>query len=195
MAKKVTEETREMEQKLMDDAAAAEIEVKKKTRKAARKTKETVEKAVQDVTEAAKETADNAAAAEIEVKKKTRKAGKKAKEKAEEAEVKIVDAAEAIADDAAAVEIEVKKTAGKVKRTAKKGVKKVEEIAEEVKKPARKAKAAKMNLVFETSMGRQITPEEVAAKVPKGADAAYIKLEENKIYWVKGDETGAVDIW
>ena len=37
--------------------------------------------------------------------------------------------------------------------------------------------------------------EEIAGRIPKGVDAAYVKLEENKIYWVKGTETGSVDIW
>ena len=38
-------------------------------------------------------------------------------------------------------------------------------------------KMLKMQLVFESAMGGQITPEEIAAKVPKKTDAAYVKLE------------------
>ena len=59
----------------------------------------------------------------------------------------------------------------------------------------KKVKAAKVDMFFETNSGRQITPEAVAERIPKGVDAAYIKLEENKIYWVKGTETSSVDIW
>ena len=147
------------------------------------------------VTKAKKKAMDDVAAVEIETKKATRAAGRKVKEKKEEAEVKIAETKEAIADKAAAAEIEVKKAAGKVKKTAKKTAEKAKDVKEEVKKPVKKVKAAKMNLVFESSMGGQITPEEIVAKVPKGSDAAYIKLEENKIYWVKGEETGSVDIW
>jgi hypothetical protein len=45
-------------------------------------------------------------------------------------------------------------------------------------------------------MGGAITPEEIAAKVPKDAVSAYVKVEENKIYWVnKKGETGSVEIW
>jgi len=45
-------------------------------------------------------------------------------------------------------------------------------------------------------MGGAITPEEIAAKVPKDAVSAYVKVEENKIYWVnKAGETGDVQIW
>ena len=187
MKEKVTK----AKKKAMDDVAAVEIETKKTTRAASRKVKDTAEKVANNV----EDVAENAAAAEIETKKKVRAAGRKVKEKKEEAEVKIADTKEAIADKAAAAEIEVKKTAGKVKKTAKKTAEKAKDVKEEVKKPVKKVKAAKMNLVFESSMGGQITPEEIAAKVPKGSDAAYIKLEKNKIYWVKGEETGSVDIW
>ena len=52
-----------------------------------------------------------------------------------------------------------------------------------------------MNLFFESNSGMQITLKEIAEKVPKKCDAAYVKIEENKIYWVKGEETGSEDIW
>ena len=32
-------------------------------------------------------------------------------------------------------------------------------------------------------------------KIPKGANAVYVRVDENKLYWVKGKETGDVDIW
>ena len=44
-------------------------------------------------------------------------------------------------------------------------------------------------------MGGAITPEEIAAKVPKEATDVYVRIDENKIYWVSEKETGAVDIW
>ena len=62
-------------------------------------------------------------------------------------------------------------------------------------KPVQKAKAAKMNIVFQSPMGGSITPEEVAKKVPKGCTDVYVRIDENKIYWVKKEETGSVDIW
>ena len=111
------------------------------------------------------------------------------------AKEKVSAAAKKVSDDVVATEIEVKKAAAKVKKTTKKSVDKAKEVKEEVKKPVKKVKAAKMQLVFESRLGGQITPEEIASKVPKGAEAAYIKLEENKIYWVKGEENGAIDIW
>ncbi len=50
-------------------------------------------------------------------------------------------------------------------------------------------------LTPQEEMQDQIKPEEIVEKIPKGCNAAYVKLEENKIYWVKDEETGAVDIW
>ena len=142
------------------------------------------------VEDAVKAIEEKAVATEVEVKKATRSTGRKAKAKVEEA---VAQVAEKAADAAAAVEVEAKKAAGKAKRTVKKTEVKVEEAAT---KPARKARAAKLDIVIQSVMGGAITPEEIAAKVPKDAVSAYVKVEENKIYWVdKKGETGDVEIW
>ena len=142
------------------------------------------------VEDAVKAIEEKAVATEVEVKKATRSTGRKAKTKVEEA---VAQVAEKAADAAAAVEVEAKKAAGKAKRTVKKTEVKVEEAAT---KPARKARAAKLDIVIQSVMGGAITPEEIAAKVPKDAVSAYVKVEENKIYWVdKKGETGDVEIW
>ena len=147
-------------------------------------------KKVEDVV---KEVEEKAVATEVEVKKATRSTSRKAKAKVEEA---VAQVAEKVADTATAVEAEVKKAAGKAKRTVKKTEAKVEEAAEAAAKPARKARAAKLDIVIQSVMGGAITPEEIAAKVPKDAVSAYVKVEENKIYWVnKAGETGDVQIW
>ena len=120
---------------------------------------------------------------------------------AEDAAQAIVDQAKAESKAAVKEAIDDKKTAVKIetkKKTAartRKRAEKQEKVKAAVEKPVKKIRAAKMELVFESQGGRQIKPEEIATLVPKGCDAAYIKLEENKIYWVKGSETGAVDIW
>ena len=44
-------------------------------------------------------------------------------------------------------------------------------------------------------MGGAISTDEIAKKIPKGANAVYVRVDENKLYWVKGKETGDVDIW
>jgi len=95
-------------------------------------------------------------------------------------------------EKADAIKIEVKKTKAK---TARKVKEKKANIKASVERRINKARSAKMDIVFESNGGLQIKPEEIVDKVPKGCDAAYVKLEENKIYWVKGEETGSVDIW
>lgn len=44
--------------------------------------------------------------------------------------------------------------------------------------------------------GSGITSEQIAMRVPKEAVDVYVKLEENKIYWVgKNGEMGNLSIW
>ena len=131
-----------------------------------------------------KKKSDAAVAAEIEVKKTARKAGRKVKETIEDA------AAQAATSDAAvAAEIEVKKTARKAGRKAKEVV---ETVAAETKKAVRRAS---LEIVIQSPMGGAISTDEIAKKIPKGANAVYVRVDENKLYWVKGKETGDVDIW
>ena len=63
-------------------------------------------------------------------------------------------------------------------------------------KPAAKKAAAKkaVEMIIQSPMGGNITPEEILAKVGK-ADKVYIRVDENKAYWVSGKETGSVDLW
>jgi len=166
--KKVSEEVKETATKVADKAAAEKIEAKKTVRSAARQTKEKV-------------TATKA------------KAEKKVAAKKEDAkEVKAAAAAEA-KDAKTAKKIEATK---KTRAAAQKVKDAVAPIAESVKKPVAKAKTGKVNLIFQSLLGGAVTPEEIAAKLPKEATDAYIKIEENTIYWVgKNGEMGAVEIW
>ena len=145
-----------------------------------KKAEETVVKEETKKTTAQPEKSDAAVAAEIEVKKTVRKASRKAKEAVEDA---VKQAASS--DAAAAAEIEVKKTVRKAGRKAK-------EAAEMVEKTIKKAT---LNIIIESPMGGSISTDEIAAKVPNGASAVYVRVDENKLYWVKGKETGSVDIW
>ena len=63
-------------------------------------------------------------------------------------------------------------------------------------KPAKRGKKteATPKVVIQSPMGGSITPEEVLAKTGP-VDSVYIRVDENKAYWVKGEETGAVDLW
>ena len=140
---------------------------------------------------------EKAVATEVEVKKATRAAGRKAKAKVEEAAAKVAgDVKDAAEKAKVAAEVEVGKAKAKRGRKAAEAKEAVAEAAEAAAKPVRKARAAKLDIVIQSVMGGAITTEEIAAKVPKDAESAYVKVEENKIYWVdKKGETGSVEIW
>lgn len=131
-----------------------------------------------------KKKSDDAVAAEIEVKKTARKAGRKVKETVSDAAAKA-----ATSDAAVAAEIEVKKTTRKAGRKAKEVV---ENVAAGTKKAVRRAS---LDIIIQSPMGGAISTDDIAKKIPKGANAVYVRVDENKLYWVKGKETGDVDIW
>lgn len=159
---------------------ATEIEVKKNTRKTARKAKEAAREAVTEVMEAVE---DKAVAEEIEAKKTVRKAGRKAKE--------AVDAV-AQSDPVVAAEIEVKKNTRKASRKAKEKVEEATTVAKESVKRA----AGIPNIIIQSPMGGYITFSDIVTKVPKGAADIYVRVDENKLYYVlENGETGDVDIW
>jgi len=97
-----------------------------------------------------------------------------------------------VADKAAANEIEAKKTASKTARKVKEAV----EVTEaKVEKKVAKAKAVKLEIIVQSPMGGNITAEEIAAKLPKGAETVFVRVDQNKLWWIKGEETGSIDIW
>ena len=103
---------------------------------------------------------------------------------------------EKMGEAVAAAQVEIKKAAAKAGKAVMDTTEKVRKTVKKTAvKSVRKARAARVEMFFETNDGRQITPETIAEKIPKGAESAYIKLEENRIYWVKGEETGSVEIW
>lgn len=59
------------------------------------------------------------------------------------------------------------------------------------KKPAG---AKRPELIIQSPMGGNITPEEILKKVVT-AEKIYIRVDENKAYWVRGKETGSADLW
>lgn len=57
-------------------------------------------------------------------------------------------------------------------------------------------KASPMNIYIQSPYGGNITPEEVAAKMPEGTKDCYVRVDQNLIWWVSRDGlTGAVKIW
>lgn len=85
-----------------------------------------------------------------------------------------------------------------VKASSKKAAEPAKKVAEAVKKaaaPAKKAAPAKQaEVIIQSPLGGSITPAEILKKVGK-ADKVYVRVDENKAYWVRGDETGSVDLW
>ena len=88
-------------------------------------------------------------------------------------------AAAVVADKAAKVTAAAKENADKA--------------AKNVEKKAA-AKKVKTQLIIQSPMGGVITPEEILAKVGP-ADQIYVRVDENKAYWVRGEESGSVDLW
>ena len=69
--------------------------------------------------------------------------------------------------------------------------KKVEKAAPAVKKTAAKKSA---EVIIQSPMGGEITAAEILERVGK-VDKVYVRVDENKAYWVRGEETGSVDLW
>jgi transcriptional regulator with XRE-family HTH domain len=67
-------------------------------------------------------------------------------------------------------------------------------VAVEEKKTTKRGKKAGVTVVIQSPMGGSITPEEIIKKTGP-VDAVYVRVDENKAYWVRGDETGSVDLW
>ena len=60
----------------------------------------------------------------------------------------------------------------------------------------KKAAVPPMDIYIQSPYGGNITPEEVAAKMPQGTKACYVRVDQNLIWWVRGDgSTGAAEIW
>jgi len=66
-------------------------------------------------------------------------------------------------------------------------------------KPAKAAKPVntpKLEIYVQSPYGGNITPEEIAAKMPEGTESCFVRVDQNLIWWVRANgETGAVEIW
>ncbi len=179
------------EGRIKDTKAAAE-EAKEKAAIAAIETK-----AIAD--EIADETAEKA-------EEKIRQAGEKGKAAKVKAENTVSEAAEKAEEIKAAAEetkAKLEAVAAAAEKTAKtrKKSQKAPEKAKAVKKEAtaRKPAARKpadepIQVIIQSPIGGEITPEAILAKVGE-ADTIYVRVDENKAYWVKGEEHGSVDLW
>ena len=65
------------------------------------------------------------------------------------------------------------------------------------KKPAVKKavpKAKEVEYIIQSPMGGEITTAEILKKVGN-ADKIYIRVDQNKAYWIRGKESGSVELW
>ena len=85
-------------------------------------------------------------------------------------------------------------TVNKWKKDAEKAATPAASTKEE-KKEEKKPEEKKTKIIIQSPMGGNITPRQVLQKIPDGSDSVYVRVDENKLYWVKGDENGAVEIW
>ena len=70
----------------------------------------------------------------------------------------------------------------------------VEDAVAKVAKEAKEKKPAANEIIIQSPMGGNITPAEILEKTGP-VDKVYIRVDENKAYWVRGDENGSVDLW
>lgn len=129
--------------------------------------------------------------------KKTKAVTQKAETAVKKAPAKAKAAKKKVEDKVTADKIEAKKTAAKTTRKTKAAVKETAtKIEKAIKKPAVKAKAAKINIEIQSPLGGSITPEEIVAKLPKDTTNVYVRIDENRLYWVKKNgESGSEEIW
>jgi len=67
----------------------------------------------------------------------------------------------------------------------------VQATAEQV---AAKEKKTGGLVIIQSAFGNEITPEDIRARVGE-VDAVYVRVDQNRAYWVKGEETGSVELW
>ena len=84
---------------------------------------------------------------------------------------------------AAEAKVEKAKAARKTKKTVKKA------------DAAEKTSTSKLEIIVQSPMGGNISDAEIAAKLPKGTETVFVRVDQNKLWWIKGEETGLVDIW
>lgn len=134
-------------------------------------------------------TAEEKAAAPVEKKAEVKKTeAKKAEPKKAAAPAeKKTEAKKAETKKAAAP---AKKPAAKKAAPAKKPAAKKAEPTEK-KAPAKKAPA---EVIIQSPMGGEITPADILSRIGD-ADKIYIRVDENKAYWVRGEEAGSIDLW
>ena len=136
--------------------------------------------------------------------RKARGVRKKAEKKAKAVESAVetiagAAVAEAVLDAGKKADKRTRKARAKLqaeKPALETGVEAVAETAAEVEKKIgrRGRRAKKANVVIQSPMGGEITTDEILAKIGE-AETVYVRVDQNKAYWIKGEETGSVELW
>ena len=63
------------------------------------------------------------------------------------------------------------------------------------KKEKKKKSGNKAAIIIQSPEGKDITPKQIRKLVPEGTDYVCVRVDENRLYWVKGSQSGATDIW
>ena len=121
--------------------------------------------------------------------------------------VVVATAAEAKTEEVKAEKPAARKPAAKAKKAAEKKEEKPAKAAPKAKKAAAKKpveekkaeekpaeEKKETSVIIQSPMGGEIDVMEIIARVG-GADKIYVRVDENKAYWVRGEETGSVELW
>ena len=117
--------------------------------------------------------------------------------------VDLIEATPAAVEAAPAAPVKEKKAAKKPAAKKEKAAKAepAEKPAPAAKKektakaPAKKATATKAaEIIIQSPMGGEITADEIMSRIGD-VDKVYIRIDQNAAYWVKGDESGAINLW
>lgn len=49
-------------------------------------------------------------------------------------------------------------------------------------------------IIIQSPSGQEITPKEIKDKIG-AAEKIYVRADEGRAYWVRGNETGSVELW
>ena len=100
----------------------------------------------------------------------------------------------AVAADAAAINEAKNREASRLHRIETE-IREAKETAAATKDAVKEAVGIP-NIIIQSPMGGHITPADIARKVPKGTADVYVRVDENKLYYVlRNGETGDLDIW
>ena len=74
--------------------------------------------------------------------------------------------------------------------------KKPKKKKEKMQKKGKKKKSGnKAAIIIQSPEGKDITPKQIRKLIPEGTDYVCVRVDENRLYWVKGSQSGATDIW